>query len=155
MPVSRTRPNRKKYNPSRNQVMSKSTPARQNQPEYSTSVSRTQFKGQIFQSNYPPPEMMEHYAQIDPQFPNRLLSMAEKEGDHRRAQEKKVLNWSIALDLVGMFLAPLSVAGILYTGYLFMKNGFSTEAAYIICACTIGLAVAFITRGKRRSVKEQ
>jgi uncharacterized membrane protein len=112
-------------------------------------LTQTHFRGEIFSSNYPPPEMMEKYARIDPGFPDRLLAMAEKEGNHRRRIESRITNWSIVLDLVGMLFAVGAVAGVLYVGYLFMKNDYPKLGASMIGALTVAIAITFITRGRR------
>ncbi len=114
-----------------------------------TSLTHTQIKGQIFHSDYPPPEMMEKYKEVDPDFPNRLLKMAEEQGAHRKWADRILIRGSLILDTLGMILAPASVAGILFVGYLFMKNGYGNEGAWIIGTVTVTLAIAFITRGRR------
>lgn len=155
MPVSRNRGGKKRKS---NKVMSnQNKPVKQQQPSHTITATRTQaeFKGEIFHSNYPPPEYMEHYAQIDPTFPQQMLEMAKTEGIHRRWMEKFVYIGSLVLDFLGMLAALAAVAGILYVGWLFMKAGNAREGAWIIGAVTAAIAIAFLTRGRSAEKKKK
>jgi uncharacterized membrane protein len=111
---------------------------------------QTQFRGEISLSDYPSPEKMALYKEIDPEFPNRLLTMCETEGAHRRAQEDRLLNASIFLDSAGMFIGAVLVIAVLSAGYLFMVNNHSKEGAGIIIAIAVALGIGFLTRGRKK-----
>lgn len=145
MPHSRNRGKKKYKSPMSNQT----NPTGTQQTNRTVKVQQAHIKQEIFQSDYPPPEMLQKYAQIDPTFPDRLLKMAEIEGAHRRKMERRVTGWSVFLDLLGTILAPAVVVAILYVGYLFMQNNHANEGAWVIGTVTVALAVAFLTRGKR------
>lgn len=44
-----------------------------------------------FSGPLPPPEVVARYAEIAPDWPERIIAMAEKEGDHRRACEAQLV----------------------------------------------------------------
>lgn len=152
MPVSRSR-SKNKPNPKK-KMSNQNRPAKQGtrvtQP---VSYQQTHIKGEIFHSNYPPPEMLEKYAQVDSTFPSRLIGLAEEEGRHRRKLEKRLMNFSVFLDTLGILLGFAAVAGVLYVGYLFMKNNNPNSGATIITGISVALAFAFISRGKKNLTK--
>src|SRR5688572_13379564 len=88
---------------------------------YSVEIKQTHLKREIYITNYPSPDMLKKYADIDSSFPDRLLNMSEEESRHRHKLERQVTGWSIFLDVLGTIFAPAVVAGILYVGYLFMR----------------------------------
>ncbi len=47
-------------------------------------------KTQVYQGAIPSPEMMEGYKNLDSTFPNRILSMAEKEQSHSHKMDGKI-----------------------------------------------------------------
>lgn len=128
-------------------IMANNNPTRQSTTQ--TSVTETRFKGEIFRSPYPPPEIIEKYKAIDPNFAQKFIDMADAEIKHRRWSEKLSLRAAIFLDTLGMFLAPAAVAGILWVGILFMQNGYPTQGTTIIGADVLAVAIAFMTRGRR------
>jgi uncharacterized membrane protein len=144
--MPRRRNRGKKY---KSPMSNQNKPTRPEQASRTVKVQQAHIKQEIFQSDYPPPEMLQKYAQIDPSFPDRLLKMAEIEGAHRRKMERRVTGWSVFLDLLGTVLAPAVVVAILYVGYLFMQKNHANEGAWVIGTVTVALAVAFLTRGKR------
>ncbi len=113
-----------------------------------TTHSHTSFKGEIFQSSYPPPQMMEEYAKIHPQFPERIISNFEKESNHRRWRERLQIRAAVGLDTSGMIIAFLCVLAILAVGCYFMFLGHAEDGRWIICTVCVTLAIAFLTRGK-------
>ena len=148
MPKSRNRG--KKYNPTSHTNRKMSQPSEnRSATKTGNAITHQSFRGQVFQSNYPPPEMMAAYAEVDPNFPDRLLSMAENEGKHRKFREKLIIIGSLILDFLGLVFGLAAAGGILYTGWLFMKSNYATEGAWIIGAVTATIAIAFISRGKR------
>ena len=112
-------------------------------------IQQTHIKGEIFQSSYPPPEMLENYAQIDSSIPQQLIDMAKSEGRHRRWSEKFIITGAFILDILGLVAAVAAIAGILYVGWLFMEKGNSTDGRWIIVSISAAVVVAFLTRGRK------
>ncbi len=152
MPRSR---NRRKNNKSNKVMSNQHKPVKQGgqAPTHVSVQHQAHFKADIFHSNYPPPEMLNSYSQIDQSFPERLIAMAETEGNHRRQMEKSAFRWAVILDMVSTVLAFGGVLAILFVGYLFMKNTNANEGAWIIGTVTVALAIAFLTRGRKKAKK--
>ncbi len=109
---------------------------------------QTRVTASLYQGVIPPPDMMEHYKEIDPSFPGRILAMAETEGEHRRAYDKAILKKSFSLDIVGNVLGFLAVMGVAVLAYFFMINGHADEGKAIAIGVMLGLATIFVLRKK-------
>jgi uncharacterized membrane protein len=108
-------------------------------------------KGQTFmQTHYqgaiPPPEMMQHYAEIDPNLPNRIITMAEKNGESRRENEKAIIKKSFQLDTIGQISGLISVALVIWLCYQMVIAGHSEDAKWLGGSVIVALAVVFVTR---------
>ena len=88
-----------------------SSTSKRNQNQLQT--QRSEVTVQHYQGVIPPPEMMEHFAQIDPSFPGRILAMAEVEGDARREKEKSIIRKSFPLDIMGLITGVVVVCGVI------------------------------------------
>ena len=55
-----------------------------------TVVQARQFSGPI-----PPPEMLTQYASVNPDIPNRIITMAETQQQHRQTLERQLLEAEI------------------------------------------------------------
>ncbi len=124
----------------------KQNPVKKNQPQRSELAQQQVTVTKHYQGIIPPPEMMEHFKQIDSSFPDRILKMAENEGNHRRDLAKSVTNKSFALDFLGIIAGIIVVGGVIWLCYEFVKKGYATQAASLGCAVLVGLAVVFVTR---------
>lgn len=77
------------------------------------------FESRFFSGPLPPSEELKAYAEIAPQFPERIFSMAEKEQEHRHHIEKQRVRAQIWItgsgQIFGFLLALLiiSLAGVL------------------------------------------
>ncbi|MEJ7610653.1 MAG: DUF2335 domain-containing protein [Ferruginibacter sp.] len=121
------------------------TPQATVQPQQTTTRG-ARMTASLYQGVIPPPDMMEHYNEIDPSFPGRILAMAEKEGDHRRAYDKSILKKSFSLDIVGNILGFLAVIAVAILAYFFMINGHADDGKAIAIGVMIGLATIFVLR---------
>jgi len=114
------------------------------------------FQAYSWQGPYPPPETLAKYGEIDPTLVNRLLKMAEDQGDHRRAIENKLvdsqvdsarrgMNYGLAIGLVG-----LGAAAYVAT----LSPGFGAVFAGLDL---LGLVTVFVTgrRGKRPALPKK
>jgi uncharacterized membrane protein len=120
----------------------------ENKPSKSSqgSVQVQQTTARLYQGAIPPPEMMEHFARIEPSFPDRLLAMAEKESEHRRQLEKRGLTWGIRLDIIGTITGFLSVGVISTLAYLFLLKGSAREGMWIAISIIVSLAGVFVLK---------
>jgi uncharacterized membrane protein len=127
----------------------------QQQPNHTIKTTHTQFKGEIVQTNYPPPDWVERYGQIDASFPQQMFDMAKAEGEHRRWADRFILRSSLFLDVLGTIAGLAGVCGILFVGLLFMKSDHATEGATLIGTVTVALAAVFMTRGRSKRSSEK
>lgn len=112
------------------------------QPTAQQSVSL--FRAESFSGPLPPPEMLQKYNEVSPGLADRIVSMAEKQSDHRRDLEKKVVYSNARRALVGQIMAfVIALAGIVAGVYLTM-NDKSTEGMAAIFGPLIGLVGVFI-----------
>jgi uncharacterized membrane protein len=99
-----------------------------------------------YEGAIPPSQMMKEYGQINPEFPDRLIKMAEKEATHRQDLENKLTNKAWHNEILKNFSGLFSVALICFTGYLFMKDGYSEYGASIIKTVVVALSAVFVIR---------
>ncbi len=102
----------------------------------------------LYRGIIPPPDMMEHFAEIDPTLPGRIIGMAEDEGKERRIREKSIIDKSFALDMVSTILGFFSVLGVVWLCYQFVLKGFAKEGSYVALGVLVSLAVVFVLRRK-------
>lgn len=110
-------------------------------PPKNATFMQTHYQGAI-----PPPEMMEHYAEIDATLPDRIITMAEKNGDARRENEKAIIKKSYQLDTLGQITGLISVAGVIWLCYQMVIAGHSEEAKWLGGSVIVSLALVFVTR---------
>lgn len=148
MPESRNRG--KKYQPNTAMSTSHNKPAKQQHP-VARQHTTTEITGSIFHSNYPPPDLLEQYNQIDPSFPAKLLKLAQDESEHRRKMEVGLMHRGFFNDVFSTVVAAASCAGVFFLGYLFMTEGYATQGSAIVCTVTVALVIAFLTRRAAKS----
>lgn len=120
----------------------KPTIQQNNQVERKThAVQASFYKGVI-----PSPEMMEHFGRINESFPDRILKMAEDEGEHRREMEKSMLNKSFFLDIFSNICGLAAIAAIIWLCYQFIQKDDPTAAATVASTVIVSLAVIFVLR---------
>ncbi|TAF75565.1 MAG: DUF2335 domain-containing protein [Bacteroidetes bacterium] len=94
----------------------------------------------------PPPEFMSHYAEINPDFPNRILSLTENEGKHRQQMERKIVNFSFISEMAGIVSGLFAVAMVCLLCYYFIEQNNPKEASHVAIAVIVGLAGVFVFR---------
>lgn len=105
-----------------------------------------------YQGVIPPPEAMEHYSRIDPRMPERIMSWAEDEADHRRSLEKRSLNWSVALDILGNVFGLASVASVIWLCYQYLLKDAAEQGKVIAVSVIVSLASIFVLRRAWRNI---
>ena len=109
-----------------------------------------------FEGIMPHPDILNEYKAIHPDLPERLLAMAEKEGDHRRLCDRKLIRNAFWTDLLNNLFALLSVGVVVFLCYLLIKNDNAEEAASVAKVVIVSLASVFvfsriITKPKEKS----
>src|SRR3989304_933507 len=109
----------------KNQKTSQEAPAN-NLQKTSRQIISAEFHGPI-----PPPSTLAQYEQIKPGFAERIISMAEKQSDHRRELESKALKYSVSEVRLGQILG-FSIALIgLVCATIIAIYGYQTTASII------------------------
>jgi uncharacterized membrane protein len=121
-----------------------------NQPKKTQNQPARQVEQLVMQKHYqgviPSPDMMEHYARIDPDLPNRIMLMAEKEGEDRRKRDRKALGYGFTVDLSGIISGIIVVGGVIWLCTRFIDKGFAKEGAWVAGSVMVALAAVFVTR---------
>ena len=108
----------------------------------------SQFSGPI-----PHPDIMRGYEEVLPGSADRILSLAEKEAEHRRALENKSMNADSRDSLMGIICATIISIGALIAGSVIVWN--SSDAGGAIAGTLFGVSgisgviIAMIKRTKR------
>lgn len=113
-----------------------------------------QITAEHYEGIIPSPKMMNEYQKVDPQIPNRLLTMTEQESGHRRKIERKIVNHHFWTTILNSFFAFAAIGLLAFLSYLFMLNGYADEGKIIMITLTIGVVGLFIVRGYKSSRKD-
>jgi uncharacterized membrane protein len=98
-------------------------------------VRRQRFAGPL-----PPPALLEEYDQVVPGLAERIVVMAEGEGDHRRRIESRLIRLSEAGLLSGFLLAAASILGGLYL----LWNGKTLEGLAPLVLAIAGIVTVLV-----------
>ena len=111
------------------------------------------FRGEVFRGPLPHPEILVGYEQASPGSAERIISMAEKQADHRRAMESKLLDADIKNEHRGQIMA-FSLATLISGGGIYLLAiGQDLSGLVALIAPLAGLAGMFIAA--RRQPKEK
>lgn len=109
---------------------------------------------EFFSGPLPPPEKLAQYEQILPGAAERIMQMAERQSEHRRSLESRVVNsdiWNSRIGLIfGFVIGVIGVGG----GIWLMGQGMTYEGG-IISGGTIASLVGTFVYGSRQRRKER
>ncbi len=103
-----------------------------------------QIRAQHFQGPIPPPEILAKYEEIVPGAAERIIAMAELQGEHRRSLEKVVVNKDIGRATRGQIFAFLIAMTIIIGGFFMIWQGKSLEGMTSIIGAIATLAGVFV-----------
>lgn len=101
----------------------------------------------------PDVETLQGYNEIIPNGGERLMLQVEKQGDHRRKLEGRVINWNNFQSLLGQLFGLIIAAGFLYACYELAMNGHDTVAG-ILGGTTIVSLVGIFVYGKNKQTEK-
>jgi uncharacterized membrane protein len=107
-----------------------------------------------FHGPLPPPEVLKQYDETIPGAAERILSMAEKQQDHRSKLELMIVEKRIHQSAIGQifgFILALVFGGISFGVALI---GYPILAGTLGCSTILGLAVIFVL-GKKPALMKQ
>src|SRR5438128_1803731 len=83
------------------------------------------FHTEEYSGPVPPVDLVDGYQRLIPNGGERLLAMAEAEGDHRRSMEKRQLNHNFIAHVLGQTLGFVLAAGVIFAGAYLIDHGHS------------------------------
>ena len=114
----------------------------------------------LFIGPIPSPDIIKEFAEIDPTFPERLLSLAENEAKHRQREvelNNKVIRQEIRSDAIVRFVSPfmafIIVLGVLYLAYFAFSQGLEWGGTIIALpglALVVGMFVRFTYNRRKK-----
>ncbi len=118
-------------------------------PETRHLITATSFAGPL-----PPPQILEDYNRIVPGSANRILSMAEKQADHRRHLESQITSSDITNSRVGLvFGLVIGLSGIAAATVIAIYG--NPQAGVGMGLLTLGSLVGVFVYGSRIRMKER
>lgn len=93
----------------------------------------------------PSPRQLELYKNVMPDLPERIVRMAEKEGDHRRAMETKLVRGNLNIKERGQWFGLIIAIFILSLSGFLIWNGFSIPGSIIGVGGVASLVAVFVT----------
>jgi len=110
-------------------------------------IVRHEFSGPL-----PAPEMLEHYDKVITNGAERIMSMAEEQGKHRRELEKNVIERDSRNSTLGVVFAFILGLSTIVAGTCVAISGHSWPGALLGSAGLVGLTTVFIygTNQRRR-----
>ncbi len=92
----------------------------------------------------PPPLHLEKYNQIIPNGAERLMQAVEKEGEHRREMERKIIHNQIYQSYIGQFMGFVIAIIVLGISAYLITKGYEIPGAVIGTAGLVGLVSVFV-----------
>lgn len=108
-------------------------------PPQTRTVAVATFSGPL-----PPPEALARYDQVVPGAAERIIAMAEKQADHRRAMERQVISNDVRNSRLGLWFALLVGLAGLGAAAVIAIWGHSFAGGFIGTATIGSLVGAFI-----------
>jgi uncharacterized membrane protein len=102
----------------------------------------------------PPPEMLWGYEKIVPGAAKRILTQFERQSEHRREIERKMVSNIARREMGSILVAALLIVAVTFLGYHMVSQGQSLYALGTVAASVSGVLIAFFT-GKKANLRER
>jgi len=102
----------------------------------------------------PPPEMLWGYEKIVPGAAKRILTQFERQSEHRREIERKMVSNIARREMGSILVAALLIVAVTFLGYHMVSQGQSLYALGTVAASVSGVLIAFFT-GKKANLREK
>jgi len=133
------------------------TPSEQKIEEDSNSVEEVVCEGEVekavkrrghthisFQGPLPPPEILQRYKDIQPDFPERILRLTEEEAAHRRDITRKAV-WIDGIEtIIGQIFGLVVALAAFITTNVLGYFGHPAAASIVGSSTIVGLVAVFI-----------
>lgn len=112
-----------------------------------------------FSGPLPAPTILAQYGEVQSDFPERILRMAEKQAEHRQQLERSVINADIRRAYLGVVCAFLITLAVTVAGFYLILTGHSVAGTIFAGLGVVSLAGTFIygtqSRKEERQRREQ
>ncbi|MGB1287072.1 MAG: DUF2335 domain-containing protein [Aggregatilineales bacterium] len=121
------------------------------------SLIETRMSFEKYSGPIPHPTIMGHYEHIAPGSANRILTMSEKQMEHRQEIEKLVVRAGIRREFMGMVLGFILSIAVMIGGFGALFLGFSAVGVGLIAtpAITIAGVYAYQTRSNQHQLENK
>jgi len=102
----------------------------------------------------PPPEMLWGYEKIVPGAAKRILTQFERQSEHRREIERKMVSNIARREMGSILVVALLIVAVTFLGYHMVSQGQSLYALGTVAASVSGVLIAFFT-GKKANLREK
>ncbi len=111
--------------------------------------SRSGFRIATFEARYvsgplPSPDILKQYDTVVPGSAERIITMAEQQGDHRRDLERKVIDSNIANERRGQRLGFILTLAAMAFGVLLVQKGATAAGVTSVLGALAVLAGVFV-----------
>jgi uncharacterized membrane protein len=110
--------------------------------------------GVFYRGPLPPPEMLRGYDEIVPGAAERILTQFERQSEHRREIERKMVSNIARREMGSILVAALLIVAVTFLGYHMVSQGQSLYALGTVAASVSGVLIAFFT-GKKANLQEK
>jgi len=110
--------------------------------------------GVFYRGPLPPPEMLRAYDEIVPGAAERILTQFERQSEHRREIERKIVSNIARRDMGSMVLAGLLVVAVSFLGHHMVSQGQSLLALGTVVTSVASVLIAFFA-GKKANLQEK
>lgn len=117
--------------------------------------SKIQFTAESHQGIIPHPSIMQGYADINQNYPDRIMGWTDDNLMHERSLQNKIVNLRFAENLMNNVFGLIVAIVICYVGYQFMLNGYPGTGCTIICTTILGAIGIFVTRKLQEAKSEK
>jgi uncharacterized membrane protein len=107
-----------------------------------------------YRAPIPPPEMLWRYEKIVPGAAKRILTQFERQSEHRREIERKMVSNIARREMGSILVVALLIVAVTFLGYHMVSRGQSLYALGTVAASVSGVLIAFFT-GKKANLREK
>lgn len=129
-----------------------SSPVPQDQIRFVTRVQGVSFQGPL-----PPPEILRQYGEVVPNGAERIMSMAERNQEHRHGLEKEVITKGVRNESRGQWLGFILFILLIAAGTYLLATGKRIEglSTLVLNATTFAALFVYSRRAKEREVQRK
>ena len=117
-------------------------------PNEQIAVAQAQFAATYHSGPLPDPSQLEQYNKVCPGAADRIITMAEKEAEHRHCIETAYLKSSTRISWIGVISAAIICIATIAGGVLVIMNGHDWAGSFLGASGLAGVAGTFITGTK-------